>query len=58
MSELTRCNYCTLQRIREIAKKRGVGVILGRQDGWTVVRYSDEDEPVAHLLEVTDHCVC
>jgi len=58
MSKLTRCNHCTLQRMKERASERGVEVILGRDEGWVTARYSDEDEPSAWFLELTDECIC
>jgi hypothetical protein len=56
MSELTPCNYCTLQRMK--AKR---DVILEPADdmpGWTAARYVDEAEPSAYFMELTDSCVC
>lgn len=59
MSELTMCNYCTLQRMKEVAEQRGCEVILEKDEqGWTGARYSDEQEPSAWFLELTDSCVC
>ena len=58
MSELTKCNHCTLRDMKENAEKRAAAVILGEDDGWTTARYSDHDEPSAWFLELTDGCVC
>jgi len=62
MSELTKCNYCTLQRMRETAKERGATVIIAKDvmngNTWTTARYSDRDKPSAHFLQLPDHCVC
>lgn len=59
MSELTKCNYCTLQDMRERAERRGVYVILKLdKEGWTTARYSDQERPSHHFLELTDRCVC
>jgi len=63
MSELTPCNHCSLASMRRVAKRAGVAVIVeavaeGPMAGWTSVRYSDETEPQAFFMELTDHCVC
>lgn len=62
MSELTQCNYCTLRAMRHTAKLRGVEVVMGvgvkEMSGWKTARYSDRDEPSAHFMALTDHCVC
>lgn len=58
MSELTRCNYCSLRDMKERAKKRGVTVIVSRVDGWTTARYSDEEEPAAYFLALSERCEC
>jgi hypothetical protein len=62
MSELTKCNYCTLKAMEWAAKQRGVTVIMGvgvkEMAGWKTARYSDRDEPSAHFMKLTDHCVC
>ena len=59
MSELTLCNFCQLQRMRKRAKERGVTVKMGQDDhGWVTARYSDEDEPSAYFMELTERCAC
>lgn len=58
MSSLTECNYCTLKRMQERAKEGKVDIIMDRADGWITVRYSNEEEPSAYFLELSDHCVC
>jgi hypothetical protein len=61
MSELTLCNYCTLQSMKQRAEKRGTTVVLGSDPqlpGWTAVRYADRDKPSSWFLSLTDHCVC
>lgn len=58
MSELTRCNHCSLKAMRERAEQRGVTVILGRDAGWITARYSDEAEPSAYFASLTDRCAC
>lgn len=58
MGEFTRCNYCSLESMKERAKKRGVKIILGKDDGWITARYSDKDEPSAWFMKLTNHCVC
>lgn len=59
MSELTRCNYCSLQEMRQLAKERGAKVILGRDEyGWITARYSDKKEPSRWFKELSERCVC
>jgi len=58
MSELTRCNYCSLRAMKERAEARGVTVIVGHEDGWTTARYSDEEEPAAYFLTLSGRCEC
>ena len=58
MSELTRCNYCSLQDMKRRAEKRGVTVILGRDRGWVTAKYSNEDKASHHYLELTESCAC
>jgi hypothetical protein len=58
MSELTRCNYCTLLQMRKRAKARGVTVILDRDAGWITARYSDKKKPSTMFLTLTKYCVC
>lgn len=70
MSELTRCNYCSLNSIKQRAKRSGKQVTTQRrEDGWLEVYVhpaevkivTDEDREVyrqASMMAVTDHCVC
>lgn len=59
MSELTTCNYCTLQSMLRKASKRGATVTLSTtDDGWVSARYSDREEPSAWFKELTRSCVC
>lgn len=63
MSELTTCNYCSLQKMKARAKERGVEVVVathsfGEMRGWTSARYSNEEEPSHWFMQLTAHCVC
>lgn len=62
MSELTRCNFCNLLVMRHRAKERGIDVLVrageGEWVGWTLAIYTDQDEPSAYFLELTEECVC
>lgn len=63
MSALTRCNRCNLNDMRRRAAARGVEVIVkvewtGEMRGWTSARYSDEDEPSAWFMQLTEACAC
>jgi hypothetical protein len=65
MSELTRCNRCTLESMQRRAKARGVEVIVtvhtapdDEVRGWTSARYSDEDKPSAYFKVLTEACAC
>ncbi|HET7110147.1 MAG TPA: hypothetical protein VFI41_04705 [Gemmatimonadales bacterium] len=62
MSELTTCNYCTLQRITARAAEDGATVetlpATGDMEGWVEVRRSDRPDPVGWFLELGDHCGC
>jgi hypothetical protein len=46
----------------EKAEKRGVGILVKyddpEADGWTSVRYADQEKPIAYFLELPSHCVC
>lgn len=57
MSELTPCNYDTLRNIKDRYGEENVSTQVG-SDGWTDVKVKGQDEPVASLMEVSDHCVC
>lgn len=56
MSELTRCNYCTLQAIKERANAKGQAVMLVHKGGWIEVEV--DGKRVASFKELSDHCVC
>lgn len=72
MSELTPCNFCSLNRIKYRAKQRGRLVTTRSESGWTVVYVHPPDvtefprredgEPseyfAASMMKITDHCVC
>ncbi len=60
MSELTKCNYCSLKSMEWAANQRGVKLIIGPRDenDMIPVRYSDKEKPSAWFLALTDHCVC
>ena len=56
MSELTRCNRCTLEAVKR--RERGKRVTTKRDEhGW--LRVHVDGEPIGiSFLELTDHCVC
>lgn len=56
MSELTRCNYCTLQEVR---RRHPDAVVTTKPDeyGWLQV-WIDDKPGGQHFLALTDHCVC
>lgn len=74
MSELTSCNFCSLNNIKHRAKQRGqIVTTLIDDTGWTDVyvhppniteftrrRHDDEwsEYQVASMMAITDHCVC
>lgn len=59
MSDLTKCNYCTLALMKQVAEARGIEVIVGTDEyGWVSARFSDEDKPSAHFMTLTESCVC
>ena len=63
MSELTPCNFCSLRDMKARASQRGVEVIVkletdGDMADWWSARYSDQVEPSAWFMALTDHCVC
>lgn len=65
MSELTPCNRCSLNSMQRRAKARGTEVIVkvvhdpkDPMHGWTSARYSDEDEPSAWFMQLTEACAC
>ena len=67
MSELTRCNYCTLKIIKARAKKerKPVKVVSAKYEG-ELEQFSSmggldvlvDGEKVAWFMAVSDHCVC
>ena len=74
MSELTQCNYCTVQSLKRRYKGRGK-VVMHNSDDWVDVYVVPNDEELDtrtdpktgnHLsrqwkmscLEISDHCVC
>jgi hypothetical protein len=63
MSDLTPCNFCSLQRIKRRAAERGATVTTRRETsgdmrGWVAVIESDRDEPSSYFMELTDRCAC
>lgn len=60
MSELSKCNYCTLKRMREKAARRNATVVLSKDldTHWTTARYSDRDVPSASFMVLTERCCC
>jgi hypothetical protein len=61
MSELTKCNHCSLKAIRQHAEARGATVTLSTEPGpfpVVVVNVSDRAEPVAYFMALTTHCSC
>lgn len=63
MSELTPCNWHTLQGMKARARKRGTEVIVtkiteGDFAGWTSARFADQETPAAYFMELTERCAC
>lgn len=73
VSFLTPCNRCTLTDIEAAARRRNATVTVRREtvaeasakmgdgklhDGWYVVTVSDQPEPVAYFMELTEGCAC
>lgn len=63
MSELTSCNYCTLQRIKREARERGERVLLrpAKGGGIECATHKPNEQPkkfTVWFMELTDHCVC
>jgi hypothetical protein len=62
VSTLTKCNHCTLERMKR--RRPGVEVIVtqipvGREmEGWYSARYADEEEPSAYFMQLTVGCAC
>jgi hypothetical protein len=56
MSELTSCNFCTLQDIKR--RNKGKKVTTQRdEDGWIRV-FVDGKPTGTSFMALTDHCVC
>jgi len=56
MSELTSCNFCTLQVIKR--RNKGKKVTTQRdEDGWIRV-FVDGKPTGTSFMALTDHCVC
>jgi len=63
MSELTRCNHCSLEDIKRRAKLRKAQVTLKATNdkdlpGWIAVWCSDRKVPVSYFLELPTECAC
>ena len=69
MSELTKCNYCSLQAIKRDAKKKDLKVVIvpskemGSLGGVEVYVLKKGEKPskknwVSWMMKVTDSCVC
>jgi len=63
MSELTKCNHCSLQDMELRASLRGATVIVihetsGEMQGWYSARYSDEPEPSRWFKQLPVGCCC
>jgi hypothetical protein len=64
MNELTLCNYCTYERMKRAAKKRGTKTFIvhertGDFAGWVSAYYKDRpNQAAARFKQLTAHCVC
>lgn len=73
MSELTRCNFCTLQSIRRYQKGTGAKVRQISRGGWITIYVvpkgkklntkrkvdgNPSEQFVASFMELTSFCVC
>jgi len=63
MSELTPCNYCSLQRYKERAKERGNKIVLEankKHGGVDVFEMSPSGDRhfLAWFMGLGDHCEC
>ena len=61
MSELTRCNYCTLKSIQKRYGEANVTVVtvrVGEMRGWEKVLVQGKAKPVAYFMLRTTRCVC
>lgn len=57
MSHHTKCNYCTLKKMKKDAKQKGQKLVLKQDaDGWTTVTVDGEFH--TSFMKLTDHCVC
>jgi hypothetical protein len=61
MSELTPCNYCSLQEIKRLARKRGEAVEVvhgaGEMKGWLQVKVGGKPKDI-WFRALTDSCAC
>jgi len=61
MSEITRCNYCSLREIKKRAKVKGEKVRIKNAKDFGLGKGKDvfvNDKKVAWFAELTNHCVC
>ena len=62
MSELTSCNYCTLQDMRRRVRKEGAKIVTRDDDGWIktykVDRNKKETDAGHSFMALTSYCVC
>lgn len=63
MSELTQCNYCKFEIIKDRAKDEGLSVIVKTNQIFGGVDIylkdkKDEERWFAWFMELKDHCVC
>ena len=61
MSELTRCNYCTIKLLKEQYGKnliqKGNNFYIPNEKGKDTVN-GKKVKFIAWFMEITDHCVC
>jgi len=69
MSELTPCNYCSLNSIKRRADRNGKRVTTQWRNGWLEVYVHPSDVKIVNdkdrekyrqgsMMALTDHCVC
>jgi len=64
MSELTQCNFCTLQGIKAIAKKNGRKVVVEKDDSYPLKGFNVYTQGKmgkhfeAWLMEISGECCC
>uniref|UniRef100_A0A6M3JPA6 Uncharacterized protein n=1 Tax=viral metagenome TaxID=1070528 RepID=A0A6M3JPA6_9ZZZZ len=61
MSELTLCNYCSLQSMKKRAKKEGKKIKLsttraGDMAGW--IKVEEDGKAIAYFMKLSSRCVC